>query len=127
MPHTKKPQSPVSARRKKLLARSGAKPRITCKTNPRKKACPPKVGPRGGTTKVQAFGFPRAEWNRTEARAWLKKHGHKAPKAEQSKTFWWYRQQDKRCFTSFATEYLSAGDGRPVLLRYGITEKKRSR
>jgi hypothetical protein len=45
------------------------------------------------SVRVQSLMFPRDKWTKEEARAWLKEHGYKSKRVDETDTYWHFRQE----------------------------------
>lgn len=53
---------------------------------------------------VQSLLFPRDKWTKPEARAWLKEHGYKSKKVDETDRYYRFRQRDPDEFTVLRTK-----------------------
>jgi hypothetical protein len=64
------------------------------------------VGPRGGTTEIQALLFPRALWTLSKAKAWAKRNKYRYAKAHVTDEYIRLRQRDPGLFRRMRTKCL---------------------
>jgi hypothetical protein len=74
---------------------------------------------RGQGSELQAVAFRKDQWSRDEARAWLREHGLAAPAADETASYWRFRQRDPEGFTSWGTLRRRTRGGRHVELVIG--------
>jgi hypothetical protein len=54
--------------------------------------------------RVQSLLFPRDRWTKPKARAWLKEHGYKSRKVDETDRYYRFRQEDPDQFTVLRTK-----------------------